>query len=305
MWRQVSVKRKPFEIELRLRRKDGAYRRFFIQGAPFLSDTGEVLEWHGTNTDIEDRKQADEALQHAQSRLEKVMQVSTMAEMAAAIAHEINQPLGAIVNNSSYCLQLLAKRGAEEEKRAALNDIVNDANRASAIIGRIRGLTNGSTPEVNDLDFRNVIEEVVTLSQRAVTEHRIDVRPEVAKNLPRLRGDRVQLQQVLLNLVTNAIEAMRSPKEDTRTLTIQAARGKLKNCAAVVVAVSDTGVGFKPEAAEQMFDAFYTTKSHGMGMGLRISRSIVEAYGGNLSATGKQGQGATFTFVLPAKNNAR
>jgi PAS domain S-box-containing protein len=299
MWRQVMAERKPFAIELRLRRKDGEYRRFFIQGAPFLSDAGELLEWYGTNTDIEDRKQAEKALQQAQAKLEKVTQVSTMGEMAAVIAHEINQPLGAIANNSSYCLQLLGKPDAKAKKRAALEDIVNDVSRASAIIARIRGLAHGSVPEITKFDVADFVADVVTFAERALTDNRIDMKIAVAKDLPQLHGDRVQLQQVLLNLVVNAIEAMSVAQQDSRILTIHAGRGKLESGAAVTVSVTDNGIGFEADKAEQLFDAFYTTKPLGTGLGLRISRSIVERCGGRLSAKPNSGGGATFSFVLP------
>lgn len=300
MWRQVAPEKKSFEMEVRLRRKDGEYRRFFIEGAPLVSDAGELLEWHGTNTDIEDRKRAEEALQQAQAKLEKVAHVSAMGEMAAAIAHEINQPLGAIVNNSAYCLQLLGNREAEAKKRAALEDIANDANRASAIIARIRGLTNGSVPEITKLNFRNLITEVVTLARRGVTEHRIEVKTAVARDLPRMSGDRVHLQQVLLNLVVNAIEAMSGVDERARLLTIRAVRTTLGKQPAIAITVADTGAGFAEELAEQMFDAFYSTKTGGMGMGLRISRTIADGHGGRLSAKRNDRGGATFSLVLPA-----
>jgi len=305
LWRKASAERKPFEAEIRLRRKDGEYRRFFVQGAPFLSDTGELLEWHGTNTDIEDRKQAEEALQKAQSKLEKVAHVSAMGELAAAIAHEINQPLGAIVNNGSYCLQLLGRPDAEAKKRAALKDIVNDANRASAIIRRIRGLTNGVAPEITTLNFRDLIAETAKLTQRTLADHGIEMRTRVAKHLPDFHGDRVQLQQVLLNLVINAIEAMSGVEKTARLLTIRVTPTTLDGERAIAVTVADTGVGFEPEAAERVFDAFYSTKPGGMGMGLRISRSIVESYGGRLSAKRNAAKGATFSLVLPASSDAR
>jgi PAS domain S-box-containing protein len=298
VWRQVSAEKKSFESEVRLRKKSGEYRRFVIRGAPFFSDLGELLEWHGTNTDVEDCRRAQEELENAQEELARVTQITAMGEMAAAIAHEINQPLGAIVNNSNYCLGLLGQPQAEKKKRAALQDIVADANRASAIIQRIRGLTNGAKHITMTLNFAELLEEVINLCQRSLTEHQIKVKTAVGKNLPRLRADRVQIQQVLFNLVTNAIAAM-SETEDG-VVSIRVARGKVERDPAILVTVTDNGIGFAPGIAERMFDAFYTTKEHGMGMGLRVSRSIAEKYGGSLTAQQNEDRGATFSFLLPA-----
>jgi PAS domain S-box-containing protein len=295
--RQVSAEKKSFESEVRLRKKSGEYRRFLIQGAPFLSDTGEVLGWHGTNTDVEDRRRAEEELEKVRQELAMVTQITAMGETAAAIAHEMNQPLGAIVNNSNYCLGLLGQPKADKKKRAALQDIVADANRASTIIRRICGLTNGAKHPPRALNFTDLFEEVIHLCQRSLAEQQIKVTRSVAKNLPRFRGDRVQIQQVLFNLVTNAIEAMSETEEGV--LSIRVARGKLQRNPAILVTVTDNGIGFALEMAEKMFDAFYTTKKHGMGMGLRISRSIAEKYGGHLTAKRNEGDGATFSFLLP------
>ncbi|HEY2615497.1 MAG TPA: PAS domain S-box protein [Chthoniobacterales bacterium] len=302
LWRQANAEKKSFESEVRLRKKSGEYRRFVLRGAPFLSDLGEMLEWHGTNTDVEDRRRAKEELENAQQELARVTQITAMGEMAAAIAHEINQPLGAIVNNTNYCLGLLGHPEAEKKKRAALRDIVADANRASAIIQRIRGLTNGSRHPITTLNFPDLLEEVINLCQRSLTEHQIKVTTAVAKNLPRLRADRVQIQQVLFNLVTNSIGAMSQTEEGV--LSIRVARGKLERNPTILITVTDNGIGFAPEVAEKMFDAFYTTKKHGMGMGLRISRSIAEKYGGYLTARRNEGEGATFSFLLPADESA-
>ena len=304
LWRQVTAERKAFEAEMRLRRHDGEYRRFLIQGAPFLADDGELLEWHGTNTDIEDRKRAEEALQEAQARLAKVTHVSAMGEMAAAIAHELNQPLGAIVNNSTYCLQRLGKSEALAKTRAALEDIANDANRASAIIERVRALAKSSAPEVAPLALHDVATEVIALVFRALTQHQVEVKMRIAKDLPRVYADRIQLQQVLLNLIMNAVETMSEVQDRERVLSISARRSTLHRNPVVSIAVADTGPGFAAEIADRMFDAFFTTKPNGLGMGLRISRSIVEGYGGRLSAARNKGGGATFTCILPASNGA-
>lgn len=302
LWRQASAEKKSFESEVRLRKRSGEYRRFVIRGAPFLSDLGEMLEWHGTNTDVEDRRRAKEELEAAQEELARVTRITAMGEMAGAIAHEINQPLGAIVNNSNYCLGLLGHSEAEKKKCAALQDIVADANRASAIIQRIRGLTNGSKHLRTTLNFADLLEEVINVCQRSLTEHQIKVKTAVGKNLPRLRADRVQIQQVLLNLVTNAIAAMSDSGDGV--LSIRVARGKLERYPAILITVTDNGIGFAPGIVEKVFDAFYTTKKDGMGMGLRVSRSIAEKYGGSLTARRNEGDGATFSFLLPADESA-
>jgi PAS domain S-box-containing protein len=297
---RAAAEKTDFDLEYRIIRPDGAIRYHHGSGRPVARGNGQ-LEFIGMVVDVTERKQAEKALQTAQSKLQKVTHVSAMGEMAAAIAHEINQPLGAIVNNSNYCLQLIGKPDNENKRRAALNDIVNDANRASAIIGRIRALTNGSIPEIAKLNFPQLIAEVVSLAHRGLAEHRIELTTNVARNLPSILGDRVHLQQVLLNLVVNAIEAM-SSIEDARRLTIRVERTRLDGDAAILVRVEDTGTGFEPETAERMFDAFYSTKAQGMGMGLRISRSIIEGHGGQLSAEQNEDKGATFSFVLPARN---
>ena len=286
-----------YEMEYRIIRSDGVrYHR--CTGRPIERANGE-LEFIGVVVDLTERKRAEDELQKTQRKLEKMAHVSAMAEIAAAIAHEINQPLGAIMNNSSYCLQLLGKSKAEAKKRAALKDIATDAKRASAIIERIRGVTRGSDREITKLKPEDLIAEVVTLTQRSLEEHHIQLRTSVPNGLPFISCDRVQLQQVLFNLVVNAIEAMSGVQKNARVLTIKAARSAINGSGALLITVADTGSGFEPAAADQMFDAFYTTKPGGMGMGLRISRSIVESCGGQLSARRNKGGGATFSFVLP------
>jgi C4-dicarboxylate-specific signal transduction histidine kinase len=223
-----------------------------------------------------------------------------MFELAASIAHEINQPLGAVVNNSNVALRL-AKEANESrgELMNILSDIVNDANRASAIIARIRAVMRKSAPERTPLQLKDVVTDVLALAQHKFTEHRIEVRTVLPEDLPSVSGDRVQLQQVLLNLVMNGIDAMSELDKARRILTIGGKRDRLAGQPAVLIAVRDIGNGFSPEDNERLFDAFYTTKPEGMGMGLRISRSIVEAHGGRLWAQVNEDIGATFLFALP------
>jgi PAS domain S-box-containing protein len=294
--------RTDYEAEYRIGRANSSIRHIHNLAHPVFNELGVLIEYVGTAMDITERKRAEEALQNAQAELAHVMRMTSMGEMAASIAHEINQPLGAIVNNGTFCLQLIDKPGTKKKRREALVDIVNDANRASAIISRVRALTRRSIPEIAKLKVGDVIAEVVALAQHALTEHRIEVKTRMDKGLPQVQVDRVQLQQVLLNLVMNAIEAMRGVKENGRKLTIRARRDKLEGAPAVTIAVSDSGVGFKAEIAERIFEAFYTTKPEGMGMGLRISRSIMEDYGGRLSADSHPGEGSTFSCILPVRN---
>ena len=228
-----------------------------------------------------------------------------MVELAASIAHEINQPLGAVVNNSNVALRL-AKEANESrgELMNVLSDIVNDANRASAIIARIRAVMRKSAPEKTPLQLKDVVTDVLALAQHKFTEHRIEVRTVLPEDLPSVSGDRVQLQQVLLNLVMNAIDAMSDMDEARRILTIGGQRDDLAGQPSVLIAVRDFGNGFSPEDNERLFDAFYTTKPEGMGMGLRISRSIAEAHGGRLWAQANADAGATFLLALPAETSA-
>ena len=245
---------------------------------------------------IEDQERAEEALRRMRTEMAHVTRVMTMAEMAASIAHEINQPLAAIVNNGSACLRWLASNPPDvAEAREAATDIVRDGNRASEIITRIRALLKKGETQKLPLDINQTIEEVVRLAAHEAATRGVTIRMGLAPDLPRVSGDRVQLQQVILNLVINGIEAMASVADRSRELFIRSARhGSNK----VLITVRDTGVGVNPEDPERIFDAFYTTKSQGLGMGLAISRSIVEDHGGELSAVPNNGPGTTFQFTL-------
>jgi PAS domain S-box-containing protein len=287
-----------FELEYRIIRPDGSIRYHRGIGRPLERGNGE-LEFIGMVVDVTDRKQAEKALQEIQTELAHVSRMTAMGEMAASIAHEINQPLGAIVNNGNFSLQLVGKPGVEKKQREALRDIVSDASRASDIISRVRALTKRCSPEPSELNVRELIGEALTLAKHSLDEHGITIKTKLPKDALTVHADRVQLQQVLLNLVVNAIEAMTGVPREKRILAIGAGRDKLDRKPAVFVAIVDKGVGFAPKTADRMFDAFYTTKPGGMGMGLRISRSIIQGYGGQLSARRNKNGGATFSFVLP------
>ena len=302
-WEKARTHGTAYEMEQRMRGRDGRYRRFMCRAQASRDAQGRPIEWFGTNTDVEERRQAEEALHKAQVDLAHLTRVTTMGELAASIAHEMNQPLGAIVNNGNVCLRLLSQASSRnDEVLEVLSDIVNDANRASAIIGRIRAMTQRTLPEETSLQLRDVIADVLALAHRELAEHRIEVRTELPEDLPRVFGDRVQLQQVLLNLVMNGIEAMRGVEDERRILTIAGQRDESAGRPSVRISVQDLGSGIEAENMEHLFEAFYSTKPQGMGMGLRISRSIVEAHGGRLWAAPNAGPGAAFFFALPAES---
>jgi C4-dicarboxylate-specific signal transduction histidine kinase len=250
--------------------------------------------------EIAERQRAEAALRSSEEALAHVTRVTTLGEVSASFAHELNQPLAAIVNNANACLALLPDGRADlDEVRAALGDIVGDAERASAIIVRVRGLAERSLPEQVSLRLADVIADVVALAASTATARGVALRTEVPADLPLVRGDRVQLQQVLLNLVVNGMDAMHDTPVGSRGLEIRAAADSHNGAPAVAVSVRDRGVGLRAEQMDRLFEAFYTTKVHGMGMGLAISRSIIEVHAGKLCATPNPDGGATFTFRLP------
>jgi PAS domain S-box-containing protein len=253
--------------------------------------------------DRTDRKRAEEALQKAQVELAHVTRVMTMGEVTSSIAHEINQPLGAIVNYGNACLRLLTARTAKlTEVRAALSAIVNDANRASAIIARIRALSKKAPLEMAVLQVRDVVTDILALVRNELNGRQIALRTVLPGDLSPVLGDRIQLQQVLLNLVINSIEAMSKVPENQRQLVIEAQSHVSEEKPFVLVTVTDSGIGLKAEDLPRFFETFFTTKANGMGMGLAISRSIVEAHGGRLWATPNAERGATFQLMLPVRS---
>jgi PAS domain S-box-containing protein len=289
-----------FQAELTYVRRDGSTFSGETSWAAFGEQNGEKKSTVIIR-DVTERKRAEEAVLKAQAELARITRAMTVGELTVSVAHEINQPLGAIVNNGSACLRLLQQTAGPAEARDALADIIEDARRASGIVARIRALTSRSTSEKTSVQINDVIADVLSLAGCALVEHHITVRTELAENLPRAWGDRVDLQQLLLNLVVNGIEAMDAVPDERRILTIGGRRDELDGKPAVLVTVRDLGPGFKPGDNERLFDAFYTTKLDGLGMGLRIGRSIVEAHGGRLWATSGAGPGATFYCALPAE----
>jgi PAS domain S-box-containing protein len=248
-----------------------------------------------------DRKRADDALRSTQMALARVARLTTMAALSASIAHEVTQPLSAIITNCDACLRLLAPDKPNlDETRVALASMIKDGRRAIDVVTRVRALLKKSAVEKTPLDLGQLVREVLVLVQPELTRHGIVLQASLSDDLPLVLGDRIHLQQVVLNLLTNSIEAMRDVPDRSRELTVSAHRHELGADAGVRVAVEDTGVGFAQANAERLFQVLYTTKPDGLGMGLSISRSIVEAYQGRLWGMPNAGHGATFQFVLPA-----
>ena len=248
--------------------------------------------------DLTERKRATEALEATRAELARMNRVMTMGEIAASIAHEVNQPLTAVVANANACSRMLAVESPDlDEVRAAVVDIAEAGTRAGAIISRIRALLKKETPEKTKLDLNEVVQQVLPLTSGELGKKRVSVQMELLPGLPQVRGDRVQLQQVILNLIMNGIEAMTSITDRPRVLLL---RTQACESGSLSVAVQDSGAGLDPENTARIFDTFFTTKCNGIGMGLSICRSIIENHGGRLWAEPNNGPGATFQFTLPA-----
>jgi len=286
---------KDFDYECRLAMADGSIKHVHVVAHVVRGGSG-GLEFVGALTDITGRKHAEEALRQAQADLAHVSRVTTMGELTASLAHEVNQPITAAVTDANACLRWLTRDVPDvAEARAAATRIVKDAMRAADIVSRIRMLFNKSTPPREWVDLNEVIREMVVLLRGEATRYFIAIRTELAAEPPLVLADRVQLQQVMMNLMMNGTDAMKDV-DGTRELAITSQPGK-EDC---LVSVSDTGVGL-PAQTDQIFNAFFTTKPHGTGMGLSISRSIVESHGGRLWAGSNSPRGASFYFTLPAK----
>jgi signal transduction histidine kinase len=223
--------------------------------------------------------------------------VTTLGELTTSIAHEVNQPLAAVISNAEACVRWLDHETPNlAAARRSAEWVIDDGNRASEVIRRVRALAKKTDIEKVSLDLNSVVKEVITLVQRELSSHSVSLRKELAPTLPMILGDRVQLQQVIINLVMNGIEAMEPVRDRPRELAIRSGQDETRG---VFVSVTDCGVGISAENASRLFNAFFTTKSSGLGMGLSICRSIVEAHGGRLSVCRNEGPGATFQFVLP------
>ena len=291
----IAEGRTNFESETVLQTLKGD-RRAVLSTITFPPQPAKLDRVLATITDLTERKRAEEELRKTQVELAHVTRVLTMGELAASIAHEVNQPLAAVVTNGNACLRWLAGATPNlDEAREAVGRIIRDGKRAGEVIGRIRALVKKSGTEQTQLDINEVIREVVGLTQTEIQKNGVALRMDLAADLPRVVGDRVQLQQVFLNLVMNAIEAMSAVTDRARELVICSHQHESDQ---VFVAVQDSGIGIDRENLEKIFNAFYTTKSQGMGMGLAISRSIVENHGGRLWAVPRDGPGVTLQFTL-------
>jgi C4-dicarboxylate-specific signal transduction histidine kinase len=265
-----------------------------------------VQELQSTNEALQaeslERKHAEEAWREAQGELARVTRATTMGELTASLAHEVNQPIAAAVTNANTCLRWLTRDPPDlQEAREAASRIVKDVTRAAGIISRVRLLFKKSTPQRELVDINEAIREMIVLLRSEARRYNIAVRMELAADLPRIMVDRVQLQQVLMNLIVNSIDAMKEV-DGVRELAVKSHRTEKEE---LLVSVSDTGAGLPPQQADQIFNAFFTTKPHGTGMGLRISRSIIESHGGRLWAAENSPRGATFHFALLTRIDAK
>jgi signal transduction histidine kinase len=286
----------PYQTEQRLQRFDGEYRWFETRGVPICDDSGRITHWYLLLTDIEDRTQALARLQQMESDFAHMNRVSMMGELAASLSHEITQPIASARNNARAAQNFLKMQPLDlDEVREALACVVGDADRAADIIDRIREQIKKAPPRKERFDLNAAINEVIVLAQSVTLRNGVSVQTRLADGLFPVEGDRVQLQQVLLNLILNAAEAMGSVEEGARELVISTEQDH----ADTLVAIRDSGPGIDPTHLDRVFEAFYTTKSSGTGMGLSICRSIIDAHGGKLWAEANEPRGAVFQFTLP------
>jgi C4-dicarboxylate-specific signal transduction histidine kinase len=284
--------RKDLDFEHRLLLPDGRIKHVHIVGHPSFDEAGDFVEFVGTVMDLTERRQTEEerqAIAHAH-------RITTMGQLTASIAHEVNQPIAAVVTNAEAALRWVDKEPPDlQEVREALARIVRDGRRAGEVFGGIRALIAKAPPRKDRLDINNMILEVIALTHSEIRRNGVALQTRLAPDLPLIRGDRVQLQQAVLNLILNAVESLSGISEGSRDLLISSEGGADRVC----VAVQDSGPGLSPQTVNRLFEAFYTTKPKGMGMGLTICRSIIEAHGGRLWVTANEPREAMFQFTLP------
>jgi PAS domain S-box-containing protein len=298
VWMSCVATGLPYKVEVRIfHATDRTYRWCLTNALPLLDEQGSVLKWHGTVVDMHDWKQAQEKLRGMQAELAQMMRVMTMGELAASIAHEVNQPLTAIAANGESSLHWLTRDEPDIEKiRMLTNRVVADARRASDIIGRIRVMASQRAPEQKLLSIDDVIDESLSFLRGELQEKGIIVSLDLARELPQIIGDRTQLQQVIINLTINAVQAMTEVAAAERRISVGAV---LSDSEAVCCSIEDSGPGIDPEHLPRLFDSFFTTKDSGMGMGLAICQSILEAHGGRIRADNNSALGgARFSFDL-------
>ena len=290
------------EYEHRLQMPDHSVKYLHMVAHGTRDQDGQ-LEYIGAVQDVTERRLSEEALGKARSELAHVARVTSLGALTASIAHEVNQPLSGIITNASTCLRMLAADppnvdGARETARRT----IRDGNRASEVITRLRALFSKKDATTESVDLNEATREVIALSLSELQRNRVILRPELADDLPLVTGDRVQLQQVILNLLRNASDAMSGVDDRPRQLLIRTERDEDDR---VRLTVQDAGVGFDPQAMDRLFEAFYTTKNDGMGIGLSVSRSIIESHHGRLWAAPNDGPGATFSFSIPLRGPTR
>jgi len=300
-WKSALAAGEPLEIELRVWTAQRDYRWLLVRNVPLRDGRGEIVKWYGTGIDIEDRKRAEDALRKAQGDLAHANRVTTMGELCASLAHEINQPISGAITNASTCLRRLDREPPDiEGARAGASLIIRDANRAAEIINRVRLFFRKGVVTKERVDINELIREMEILLHNEASQHSVFVQTRLAADHPLIVADRVQLQQVLMNLMINGIDAMKAV-EGPRQLTLGTQND---GNAQLLVSVEDTGIGLPANQAGQIFNAFFTTKEHGTGMGLRISRTIIEAHGGRLWVTDNHPRGASFHFTLAVSSDA-
>jgi len=284
-----------YSLEFRLLLPGGRTKHLQVMATAVRDTLGKVMEWTGAVRDVTELKKSEDALYKTRAELAHVARMGALGALSASIAHEVNQPLAGIIMNGNACLRWLGATPNLQEAREAAQRVVRDGARAGRVIARLRALFTKVGPSNEPVNLNEAIEDVLALTRREVRDAQVLLRTELAADLPATPGDRVQLQQVVLNLILNALDAMRGIHDRPRELLIstRSESGRIE------VAVTDSGVGLDPETLKKVFEAFYTTKSDGMGMGLSISQSIVESHGGKIWAEPKAMAGATFRFTLP------
>ena len=293
----ATHEKREFDLEHRLLFSDGSVKYLRVVGHP-SRDEQEHFEFVGAVTDITESRRAEETLRQSQATLARIARVTTLGEITASIAHEVNQPLAGAITNAETCLLWLERdRPDLAEAREAVSRCVNDATRAADIIARIRKLFKKGAPQREPVDVNEIIREMTVLLRNEANRHSVSINSELGADLPKAMADRLQLQQVLMNLMLNSVEAMKDTSGGE--LVVRSRQGDDGD---LLVSVSDTGVGMTSAQQERIFDAFFTTKPEGTGMGLSISRSIIESHDGRLWATANSGRGAIFHFTLPGKN---
>jgi PAS domain S-box-containing protein len=296
-WAASLATGKPFENEARVQRVDGEYRWFLHRGVPLRDVNGTILKWYGTAIDIEDRKRAEEErlrLRQLEGDLAHINRVSMMGELAASLAHDIKQPLTGAVMSADACVRWLRRDPPDmTEAYEAASRIVSNVTRAAEIIDRVQALFKRGAPERELVDVNDIAREMIALLRHTANRNSISIRTELDAGLPATAADRVQLQQVLMNLMLNGIEAMKDAGGELILTSNRSEEGH------ILISVSDSGIGLPAHEAERIYEAFFTTKPQGTGMGLSISRRIIESHGGRLWASNNTGRGTTFQFSLP------